>query len=299
MGLMTPEWAPSPLPLGIRWTVGNVSNAGWHALRLSIQGAWRVFGPAAAYAVCVNGCHAAAVRRSLGDMPDEVAWIQITEMNPRFLPFCDETLSEGTSWKFSPVRCFPDRHELALDNDCILWGCPAAVRMWLARRSDFLLAADVVPANGVFHDLTGPVTLNSGIRGFPPGFDYERRLIEMLRNSGRFLQSELDEQGLQVATLTGSGRCHIVSLDEVTICSPFPPHLSHLGSCGAHFVGLNVRHLPWDFYGRPATEWRLEHWQAHLAEVERRVAGALQPTGAGSMVPLNLAGASLTPKLTA
>lgn len=285
--------------LGVRWTIGNASEAGWQALRLSILGAWAIFGPDAVYAVCVNSCDAERMRRSLGKLPDEVAWIQVTEMNPRFLPFCDESRSEGTAWKFSPVRCFPDRHELALDNDCILWSCPTAVRAWLSRHSDFLLAADVAPANGVFGDLTGPVALNSGIRGFPPGFDYESRLIEILRDSGCILRRELDEQGLQVAALTGSAHYHVVCLDDVTICSPFPPHLSHPGGCGAHFVGLNVWHLPWDFHGRPATEWRLEHWHAHLPELERRVAGAVQAMDAGSMVPLNLAGASLTPKLIA
>lgn len=285
--------------MGIRWTIGDASEAGWQALRLSVLGAWGVFGPEAAYVVCVNSCDAHRMRRALGKLPDEVAWIQVTGMNPRFLPFCDEGLSEGTSWKFSPVRCFPDWYELALDNDCILWSCPAAVRAWLSRHSNVLLAADVLPANGAFDDLTGPVALNSGIRGFPPGFDYESRLIEILRNGGRILRRELDEQGLQVATLTQCGHCHVVSLEEVTICSPFPPHLFHLGSCGAHFVGLNARHLPWEFYGRPAIECRLEHWHTHLPEVERRVAEADQAMDAGSMVPLNLAGASLTPKLIA
>jgi len=294
---MRPERAAPRL--GIRWTIGNASDAGWQALRLSVLGAWRVFGPQTAYAVCVNSCNAEKMRRSLGTLPDEVAWIQVREMNPLFLPFCNDNLSEGTSWKFSPVRCFPDRYELALDNDCILWSCPTAVRVWLARRAEFLLAADVVPANGAFGDLTGPVALNSGIRGFPPGFDYEGRLIEMLRTSGHTLRRELDEQGLQVAALTRSGPCHVVSLDEVTICSPFPPHVFHLGSCGAHFVGLNVRDLPWDFHGRPAIDCRLEHWETHLPELERRVAGAVQATDAGSMVPLNFEGASLTPKLTA
>ena len=293
----TPEGeAPKP---GVRWTIGNASAAGWQALRLSILGAWAVFGPDAAYAVCVNSCDAEPMRRSLGKLPDAVAWIQVTGMNPRFLAFCDESLSEGTSWKFSPVRCFPDRHELALDNDCILWSCPMAIRAWLSRPSDVLLAADVVPANGAFQEITGPVALNSGIRGFPPGFDYESRLVEMLRDKPRILQRELDEQGLQVATLMRSGHCHIVPLDDVTICSPFPPHLSHLGNCGAHFVGLNARHLPWEFYGRPAIEWRLEHWHAHLPELERLVAAAVQAREAGSMVPLNLAGASVTPKLIA
>ncbi len=38
--------------LGIRWTIGNVSMAGFDALRLSIVGAARCFGASAEYAVC-------------------------------------------------------------------------------------------------------------------------------------------------------------------------------------------------------------------------------------------------------
>src|SRR4051812_7014128 len=191
--------------VGIRWTIGNVSEAGLEALRLSILGAWKIFGARASYVVCVNSFDAAVLRRFIGELPNAVEWIQVTGMNPRFLPFCDGSLSEGTSWKFSPVRCFPDRHELALDNDCILWRCPGAMRDWLSQPSEFLLAADVAPANGNFSDLVGPLALNSGIRGFPPGFDYETPLLGIFQRTCRILRSELDEQGLQVAALTGSG----------------------------------------------------------------------------------------------
>ncbi|MBV9490332.1 MAG: hypothetical protein JO069_11510, partial [Verrucomicrobia bacterium] len=253
--------------LGIRWTIGDVSEPGREVLRFSILGAWKVFGPSASYVVCVNSCDADGLRRSLGELPQAVRWMQVPAMNPAFLPFCDASLSEGTAWKFSPVRCFPDRHELALDNDVVLWRCPPAVRRWLSQPSAFLLGADVVPANGSFSDLTGPVALNSGIRGFPPGFDYEARLLETLRQTGRTLRAELDEQGLQVAVMTSSGVCHVVSLEDVTICSPFQPHVAYLGRCGAHFVGLNARSLPWNYYGRPATECRLEHWCLHRAPV--------------------------------
>ena len=40
-------------PVGIRWTIGNVSTRGFEALRLSIWGAWKAFGPDAIYVVCV------------------------------------------------------------------------------------------------------------------------------------------------------------------------------------------------------------------------------------------------------
>ena len=41
-------------PLAVRWTIGDVNPAGFEALRLSIWGACRLFGPEGQYAVCVN-----------------------------------------------------------------------------------------------------------------------------------------------------------------------------------------------------------------------------------------------------
>jgi hypothetical protein len=67
----------------------------------------------------------------------------------------------------------------------------------------------------------------------------------------------------------------------VTICSPFHPHQAHLGTCGAHFVGLNAHELPWRYYDRPATEVRLQHWEQRRPELYRRV-GINPPAQAGS-----------------
>jgi hypothetical protein len=40
--------------IGIRRTIGDVSENGWQALRLAIAGAHHIFGESAAHAVCVN-----------------------------------------------------------------------------------------------------------------------------------------------------------------------------------------------------------------------------------------------------
>jgi hypothetical protein len=61
-----------------------------------------------------------------------------------------------------------------------------------------------------------------------------------------------------------------VTLEEVTVCSPFHPHLPHLGRCGAHFVGLNARTIAWDYCGRPADECMAEHWARHRGELHAR-----------------------------
>lgn len=255
-------------PLGIRWTIGNVSNEGFEALRLSIWGAWRIFGAQAEYAVCFNTVALNRAQDLTGPLPEAVMWIDATSCVPDWLkPHLDPGMAEGVGWKFAPLRLFPDRYELALDNDCILWALPRALQQTLMHGASprCVIAADVRAWFGQFADLCGTQPCNSGIRGTPAEFDLEAAISSILAQRQSILRSEGDEQGLQVAAL----KCHseplVVCTDEVSICSPFPPHAAHLGRCGAHFVGLNAHRLPWAYYGRPASEVRREHWR------ERRV----------------------------
>jgi hypothetical protein len=64
---------------------------------------------------------------------------------------------------------------------------------------------------------------------------------------------------------------HVVSLEDVSICSPLWPHRPTLGRCGAHFIGLNARALPFEYHDRPASDWVRENWQRHLPELKQRV----------------------------
>lgn len=260
--------------LGVRWTVGDVSDAGWEALRYSIWGAWRLFGESAAFVVCVNTVPLARARALVGDVPDGVVLRDVThELAPVVAHHLDREMAQGVGWKFAPLRLFPDRYELALDNDCILWRVPRAVQRWFDAPDDSwcVIAEDVRPAFGKFAPLCPAAPRNSGIRGLPPGFDLERTLRTLLDTHPVTLSSELDEQGMQVAAVSLDRAPLVVGADEVTICSPFWPHNPELGPCGAHFVGLNGRGLEWEYYGRPATEWRREHWEQRRPEVRRRV----------------------------
>ena len=118
--------------LAVRWTIGDVSPQGYEALRLSAWGAWKLFGPEAAYVVCVNSVPLERARAAAGDLPPGVLWHDSTGELPDFLrPYFDAHMAEGVGWKFAPLRLFPDRYELALDNDCILWDTPAALWDWL------------------------------------------------------------------------------------------------------------------------------------------------------------------------
>lgn len=266
--------------LGVRWTIGSVSKRGFEALRLSIHGAVLVFGEEAAYAVYVNSMTIEEARSLTGPVPNFVEWRYASTEVPAVLSgYVDAGMAEGVAWKFAPLSAFPDRHELALDNDVILWQAPGAIRQWLDERPEArVLAEDVALGHGAFSYLCGPEPRNSGIRGTPLGYDFADALGRTLCNAPVQLQSELDEQGLQIAALSLDGPPLVVTTAEVTICSPFWPHQWHLGYCGAHFVGLNPECIPWTYYERPATQVRIEHWEHHRPELYARV-GLQMPCG--------------------
>lgn len=269
----------------IRWTVGDVSSRGWEALRLSVHCAVRLFGPEAIYTVCVNTVLLADARRRTGELPAQVLWREVTaaEIPAILRPHLDPAMAEGVGWKLVPLQLDPTRHELALDNDCILWEQPEAVRQFLGRNDTTLLAEDTDRCLGQFDGCAHvPGHVNSGIRGLPPGFTLGTALRESLhaqeQSTGApvLLTSELDEQGLQAAALHRSP-CLLVSRAEVSICSPFWPRDPEPGTCGAHFVGLNSKHIPWNYFDRSGDRVRREHFDRHRPELYRRAGLPLSP----------------------
>jgi hypothetical protein len=223
--------------------------------------------------VCVNGMSLEEARSRTGPLPFGVEWrASRREEIPEFLRGrLGPGMAEGVAWKFAPVRLFPASYELALDNDVILWGMPDALRAWLSQGHRGLLAEDVKTCFGRFAPWCGKAPRNSGIRGCVPDFDLEGALRRTLALEPGTLDSETDEQGLVVAALERECAPLVVGVEDVTICSPFHPHTPRPGRCGAHFVGLNAREIPWSYYGRPAIEWRTEHWEECRDEIARRV----------------------------
>jgi hypothetical protein len=255
--------------------VGDVSDRGFEALRLSIAGAMRIFGPAARYAVAVNTLAPEEARRRCAAVPAAVEWraVDPDDLPARLRRHLDAGMAEGVAWKLAPLRLFPDRWELSLDNDCILWALPPALSHWLAGspETSLAIAADVAAMFGAFAGRCGPLPRNTGIRGLAPGFDLEAALVATLAEEDVVLASELDEQGLQVAAFERFGKVRVVPTEDVTIASPFPPHQPGLGRCGAHFVGLNARHIPWRYHDRSAIEVEAEFWARHRPALYERV----------------------------
>jgi hypothetical protein len=256
--------------LAVRWTIGNVRDRGFELLRLSIACAYNLFGPRAAYVVCVNSISAQEACVRTGILPIEVEWRQTTldDLPDWLRPHLDENFAEGTGWKLAPFRLCPERYVLALDNDCILWKLPEAIERWLQSPGGVLIAEDVQRYLGRFDYLCPPGAFNSGIRGLAPAADFEAALRSVLHEAasscnGPCIASEVDEQGLQVAAIFRMQPAFLVKKTEVSICSPFWPRSLEFGSCGAHFVGMNTATLPWNYFDRPAEEWLDEHWNRH------------------------------------
>jgi hypothetical protein len=264
-------------PLGVRWTIGSVSQQGFDALRLSVWGVRRVFGDEADYVICVNSIPVDDAQQKTGGIPNDIAWIGVTAADAPalVLDHVDDAMAEGVAWKFAPLRLFPDRHELALDNDCILWALPESLRDWLAAEDLCIIAEDVNACFGQYAEICGSEPRNSGIRGLPPGFDLAAALEATFDKLPIKLRSELDEQGLQVAAVSLEAEPLTVATDDVSICSPF--HMPYLGRCGAHFVGLNAGNLPWSYDGRGASEWTRENWARFKPQVSRLVNPKCEP----------------------
>lgn len=274
---MTYRGAEYASSLAIRWTVGDVHQRGYELLRLSITCAAHIFGPAAKYLVCVNGISASEAEDRTGSLPFNVEWRSITrdDMPSMFHEYFEESMIEGMGWKLVPLRTWPDRYELALDNDCILWDLPDAIHQWLQSANGAVMAEDVERCLGSFESLCPPGAFNAGIRGLAPGADLSPALNSVLEEVSRIkggerLVEEIEEQGLQAAALCKCDPLYIVHTDEVSICSPFWPRNPELGRCGAHFVGMNAHHIPWNYYERPADTWLDDHWLHHRPELYRR-----------------------------
>ena len=291
---MTPTTISNADRLAIRWTIGNVRDRGFEMLRLSITCATKLFGPSAKYLVCVNELTVREAQRRTGPVPSGVGWQAVTraDLAPQLLPWAEESCIEGMGWKLAPLRTFPDRYELAIDNDVILWDVPDGLHRWLADPSAYMLAEDADRCFGAFDAqcstaLTnlGVRGLNAGIRGLPPSVDLGQALTLALteadadsrRLTGKplDLSGEIEEQGLQAAAMARlpellGGTLHVVQLAEVNLSSPFWPKTPNFGTCGAHFIGMNARHIPWDYYDRPADNWLADHWAQSRPELYDR-----------------------------
>lgn len=93
--------------MGLRWTIGDVSQSGFEALRLSIWSASNLFGDQAEYAACVNGITLKCAREKAGEVPDCLRWLRSEEFIPQWLDsHVDKEMAEGSPGSFARSAYF-------------------------------------------------------------------------------------------------------------------------------------------------------------------------------------------------
>ncbi|NUP14178.1 MAG: hypothetical protein HOW73_49725 [Polyangiaceae bacterium] len=208
--------------VAFRWNIGDVSLEGYEALRLSVWGAFNTFGPRASYVIGVGTIPVETARLRIGTLPRECRLHAESLALPAFLEgHLSGPLAERVMWKLAP-RMFPDRFEVMISNECILWSMPRAMRTWLESLEGGYLVAQ---------------NSRVGLRGLPPGVDPRSDLQSSLAKMVELPPSQLDEDALFNA-LSWRKRPHLIDLEDVNVYSPST--LRRLGRCGSHFSGLNA-----------------------------------------------------------
>lgn len=217
--------------LAVRWNIGAGSEEGDQALRQSIACWRREFKEDCHYAVCYNS-------RNTPIVPDWVAcysqekWITSLPLPPT-----------GPAWKLYPARLFDNMHELVIDNDVVITSIPPLIEKWLSQGG--LLCSQAYKRNYGQFDNRVPknVLINSGILGFPPGFDFHQEIVRMIREVGlKSWESHFCEQGCVASIFSEQGYTQL-SLDDISV--GVPEEEFKIGRHGIHFVGLNATHSAW------------------------------------------------------
>lgn len=126
----------------------------------------------------------------------------------------------GTMWKVCPARVRMETHEIVMDNDIILLKKFRQIDEFLASDKHALILEEPIRFYGRYDYLFSkePPYLNSGLMGFPPGFDFGAEIRKTWEKEGKLSNiSQADEQALLTYSLNQipSVRVHQTQMIEV------------------------------------------------------------------------------------
>lgn len=109
----------------------------------------------------------------------------------------------GTMWKVSPPRMRMESHEIVMDNDIIILKNIPQINYFLKSTNMALILEEPIRFYGRYNSiLPENPFLNSGLMGFPPGYDFKSEIIRVWEENGSYKKlSQADEQGLLTYTL--------------------------------------------------------------------------------------------------
>lgn len=255
-----------PKPL-FRFTVGNCLQQGLDILAESIQRTTRALGlDEWDWAVCYNGIN----RDELQFLQKAVAGkpIQLIPQHWATCPITDDCQTPrrkdgsfewngarcgGTLWKVCPPRLRMETHEVVMDNDVVLLRKFPQFDEFLGRSDRVLLLEEPIRFYGRYDCLFPPADpcLNSGLMGFPPGYDFGTEIFKVWERYGRYTNlTQADEQGLLTYTLAQSPNVRVSKEQVVEVLHRDYKTALTGREYAIHFTQANrmPNHHPWQKY---------------------------------------------------
>lgn len=201
-----------------RWTVGNCLQQGLDILAESINRTTKALGlDEWDFAVCYNGINKEDLQflqRAIGSKPVQLvsqSWATCPVNDNMQTPRRKDGSFEwngnrcgGTMWKVCPPRLRMESHEIVMDNDIVLLRKFPQIDEFLASTDKALILEEPIRFYGRYDCLfggEGPF-LNSGLMGFPPGYDYGTEILKYWTKYGSYTNlTQADEQGILTYTL--------------------------------------------------------------------------------------------------
>ncbi len=215
----------------LRYTISGGHHVGFQIFKCSVKSIQKLLGDAVEIVICYNKLGPARLKylENLGvRLVDQSAHVDSLSAKPR-----------GPAWKIYPPRLDIDRHEIFIDNDLILTAVPGAVQRFMDFRDRYFITTAIRRNYGVHNSFVASgMSVNSGLFGLPPGFDFGAEIEKIITQSGSIWSGHFDEQGAVASILLSQIRCEVIPFAEVTAI--LPPMDYQRGTCGTHFVGANA-----------------------------------------------------------
>jgi hypothetical protein len=221
----------------IRVTIGgSISDSGYELFRYSLKRLKKLFDKAE-IVVCFNDISRKKLVNLGVDLIDQEAFKDS-------LPYAPS----GVSWKLYPPRIDMDCHEIFIDNDVVLHKIPNEIKSFLLDETSFVYTEGLFRCNGNFEWPPG-FTLNSGLFGLPPNFDFKKELVSRMK--GVSWEDYFDEQGIVGQIISSQSIIRKIDLQTIAVLARGLNFNEEMlfSLFGFHFVGANRGDIAhWDFY---------------------------------------------------
>lgn len=223
----------------VRWSVGPLGKIGFRCLKESINQIARIY----------PQFHRIVYFNQLGKKEvDELKKVNAeVEKSPSSVPgWLKPQKGYEVHWKLYPPRVDIDSYEIFLDSDIVLHRQLPQIEEAVSNAEFILYEGRHGLYGGMESFFTPERSINSGLFGLPPGFDFEDEIRLLMKNKLVCWGDRFDEQGM-VAYLLHDKPHQFVSQIDVPIAEESEDFADGFGT---HFVGINYNdhHIAWEQY---------------------------------------------------